>query len=204
MYWVERFTTSRIMKRNTKGQITKLIEGKFGFIGWLFTTKNGTLYFTQSNKLHRVLPDGNLETVATNFESKSTDFTMMGRNYNSYGIWTDKADNIYISMIDSKNVIRIGANGKSETIITTNGLWTICSGIFENDGDLWVLEYSTTNQVRAREIKRSELAGGPAIATTRTSPHLVATIFTGLTIAILVLTAKLIVDKRRKQIYLAN
>jgi hypothetical protein len=72
MYWVERFTTSRIMKKTKKGEIIKLAEGKFGFIGWLTCTKNGSLYFTENNKLHRLSPDGKLETLANNIGSKST------------------------------------------------------------------------------------------------------------------------------------
>ena len=35
MYWVDRFTTSKIMKKTRNGEIIKLVEGKFGFIGWL-------------------------------------------------------------------------------------------------------------------------------------------------------------------------
>src|SRR6185369_17964560 len=111
MYWVERFTTSRIMKKTKGGEIIKLAEGKFGFIGWLTCTKNGSLYFTENNKLHRLSPDGKLETLAEKIGSKSTDFSMMGRNYDSYGIWTDAADNVYLAMIDSKKVTRVGADG---------------------------------------------------------------------------------------------
>src|SRR6185503_15672932 len=77
MYWVERFTTSKIMKKDTKGEITKLVEGKFGFIGWLFCTNKGILYFPESNKLHRLSQDGKLQTMAENIGSRSTEFTVM-------------------------------------------------------------------------------------------------------------------------------
>ena len=115
MYWVERFTTSRIMKKTKEGAIIKLAEGKFGFIGWLTSTKNGSLYFTENNKLHRLSADGKLETLANNIGSKSTDFSTMGRNYDSYGIWTDAENNVYLAMIDSKKVIRIGLMGSGKT-----------------------------------------------------------------------------------------
>src|SRR6185436_15144826 len=121
---------SKIMKKSKTGEITRLIEGKFGFIGWLFSTKTGILYFTENNKLHRLLPDGKLETVAENIGSRSTDFTIMGRNYDSYGIWTDAADNVYMGMIDTKKVIRIDSNGKPETILAANSLWTVTNGLF--------------------------------------------------------------------------
>ena len=205
MYWVERFTTSRIMKKSKQGEITKLIDGKFGFIGWLACAKDGSLYFTENNKLHRLSPNGpsdsyRMETLADNIGSKSTDFSMMGRNYDSYGIWADAADNIYLAMIDSKNVIRIGKDGKAETVITTNSTWTICSGLFDNAGDLWVLENSATNEVRARKITKAELASGKTANVSAIRPHLLITIFTAAVVILLFVIAKVILTKRRQRL----
>jgi hypothetical protein len=199
MYWVERFTTSRIMKKTGTGEVTKLIEGKFGFIAWLYSTRNGTLYFTENNKLHTLSPTGKLETVAENIGSRSTNFTVMGRNYDSYGIWTDNAGNIYLAMIDSKKVIRIPGNGKPETVITSGSLWTVTSGLFDNTGNMWVLENSVTNEVRVRKIDQRSLAIGEIPAGKTISPHLLVTIFTGLTVVLLFLVTKMILSKRRKK-----
>ena len=200
MYWVERFATSKIMKKTIGGEIIKLAEGKFGFIGWLTCSKNGTLYFTESNKLHKLLPNGKLETLAENIGIKSTDFSMMGRNYDSYGIWTDAADNVYLAMLDSKKVIRIGTDGKPQTILTSNSLWTICSGIFDNNGNMWVLENSATNKVRARKITKEELAGDKPAASITTKPHLLITVFTLAGIVLLFLIARMILNKRKPKL----
>lgn len=205
MYWVERFTTSRIMKKSKTGQITKLIEGKFGFIGWLASGKDGSLYFTENNKLHRLSPDGQsdryrMKTLADNIGSKSTEFSMMGRNYDSYGIWTDAADNVYLAMIDSKKVIRIGKDGKAETVINTNSTWTICSGLFDNNGDLWVLENSMINEVRARKIAQAELASGKTASVSAIQPHLLITIFTAAAVILLSFVAKMILTKRKQRL----
>lgn len=199
MYWVERFTTSRIMKKSKSGEVAKVIEGKFGFIGWLACAKDGSLYFTENNKLHRLSPNGQLKTLAVNIGSKSTDFSMMGRNYDSYGIWTDAADNIYLAMIDSKKVIRIGKEGKAETVINTNSTWTICSGLFDNNGDLWVLENSATNQVRARKIVKVQLANGKTASASTIEPHLLITIFTAAAVVLLFFVAKMILTKRKQR-----
>jgi len=206
MYWVERFTISRIMKKSKRGEITKIAEGKFGFIGWLFASKNGSLYFTENNKLHKLSPDGrsgryHIETLAENIGSRSADFTVMGHNYDSYGIWTDASENIYLAMIDSKKVIRIGADGKAEAIFGTNSLWTVCSGLFDDYGNMWVLENSLTNEVRARKITKQE-SGNIPIDSTKGS-HLVITIVTGLAIVLLFFVAKFILVKRRQRLHLA-
>ena len=204
MYWVERFTTSKIIKKTKNGEIIKIGEGKFGFIGWLNCTKNGSLYFTENNKLHRLFPEEKsgsyrMETLATNIGSKSTDFSMMGRNYDSYGIWTDAAGNVYLAMIDSKKVIRIGADGNTQTILTSNSLWTICSGIFDNNGNMWVLENSVSNEVRTRKITKEQLAGNKTSGNFTTKPHLFITFFTIAGIVLLFLGAKMILHKRKQK-----
>ena len=199
MYWVERFTISRIMKKNKMGEVTRLIEGKFGFIGWLFSTKNGTLYFTESSKLHKLLPNGQVETVADNIGSRSANFTVMGRNYDSYGIWTDHADNIYLAMMDSKTVVRISNNGKPETIIGSNSLWTICSGLFDNAGNLWVLENSSTNDVRVRKIDHQSLAGNNAGSSNISHVHLLITVFIAAAVMVLFLITKILLNKRKNR-----
>ena len=205
MYWVERFTTSRIMKKNKNGEITKLAEGKFGFIGWLACTKNGSLYFTENNKLRRLSPNGKpdnyrIETLADNLGSKSTDFTLMGRNYDSYGIWTDAADNVYVAMIDSKKVIRIGADGNLQTILASNSLWTVCSGIFDNNGNMWVLENSMSNEVRARKIGKEKLTGNKVVSGVISKPHLLITIFTITGVILLFFVTKMILNKRKQEL----
>ncbi|HEX6169894.1 MAG TPA: hypothetical protein VFZ33_09385 [Chitinophagaceae bacterium] len=205
MYWVERFTTSKIMKKTKNDEIIKIAEGKFGFIGWLTCAKNGTLYFTESNKLRRLTPDERsesyrMETLAKNIGSKSTEFSMMGRNYDSYGIWTDAAGNVYLAMIDSKKVIRIGANGNTQTILTSNSLWTICCGIFDNNGNMWVLENSVSNEVRARKITKEELAGNKTPGNFTIKPHLLITVFTIAVIVLLILGTKTILNKRKQKL----
>lgn len=205
MYWVERFTTSRIMRKSRSGEITKLAEDKFGFIGWLFAAKNGSLYFTENNKLHKLSPDGKsgiyrMETLAGDIGNRSTDFTVMGRNYDSYGIWTDAEENIYLAMIDSKEVIRIGVNGKRETIPGTSSSWTVCGGLFDNNGNMWVLENSLTNDVRVRKIGKEELAGPKIGNDPAAKPHLLITVLTGTAIVLLFFITKFVMAKRKQKL----
>jgi hypothetical protein len=208
MFWVERFTTSRIMKKSKSGEITKIAEDKFGFIGWLFAAKNGSLYFTENNKLHKLSADKRsdtyrIETLAANIGSRSADFTVLGHNYDSYGIWTDPEENIYLAMIDSKKVIRIAAGGKAETILGTNSLWTVCSGVFDDNGNMWILENSPTNEVRARKIAKQELAAGNIPTDPTKRSHWLITLFTGIAIVLLFFVARLILIKRRQKLHFA-
>jgi hypothetical protein len=201
MYWVERFTTSRIMKKSEDGTISRVAEGKFGFIGWLYATDNGTLYFTESNKLRKLSPTGEISTIAENLLSKTTDFSVMGRNYDSYGIWTDKENNIYLAMIDTKKVNRISPDGKVTTLLHSGSLWTVCSGLFDDEGNLWVLENSITNEVRARKLSQEELNNQvPGKNRFTGQTHLLITLITGAAIILnFLFLAFLIKRKKRNQ-----
>jgi hypothetical protein len=203
MYWVERFTVTRFMKKSPDGKISKLAEGKFGFIGWIYATAGGTIYFTESNKLQKLTPDGKFSMLTENLGSKTTDFSVMGHNYTSYGIWTDAADNIYVTMIDAKKVNRISPDGKVQTIVQSNSLWTACSGLFDNEGNMWLLENSMTNEVRARKISKEELAGNsdPVKQSTR-GTHLLITLLTGVAVVISFFLLNRVLNKRRSKLKL--
>jgi hypothetical protein len=123
----------------------------------------------------------------------------MGHNYNSYGIWTDAAENVYLAMIDSKKVIRIDADGNPQTILTSNSLWTVCSGMFDNNGNMWVLENSLSNEVRARKIAKEELTGNKVVNDPIAKPHLLITLFTIAIILLLFLAAKMILDRKKQK-----
>ena len=196
MYWVERFTVSRFMKKTPDGKISVMAEGKFNFISWLHCTGNGTIYFTESNKLHKLSPDGEFTLLANDLMSKTTAFSMTGRDYDSYGIWSDNSGNIYMAMIAAKKVNRISPDGKVETIFFSNTLWTPCSGIIDNDGNLWLMEFSVTNETRVRKINNEKL-NNPVAPSNAGQAHLLLTIMTGAAIAILLFLYRLAVTRHK-------
>jgi hypothetical protein len=197
MYWVERFTTNRFMKKTPSGKITKIAEEKSGFIGWLYSTSNGTLYFTEGNNLKKLTADGTIVLLSGNLGSKTTGFTFEGRNYDGYGIWTDDANNLYIAMIDEKKVNRISGDGKVQTILFANSLWTPCSGLFDKKGNLWLLEYSITNECRARKVAKEELSSMSSSKPFTRKIHVIATIITALGIVLSWLLLRVVINNHK-------
>jgi hypothetical protein len=198
MYWVQRGLISKFKRKSPDGNITVIAEGKFGFIGWLYCTRNGIIYFTENNTLKKLSPDGSIMLLADNLKSKTTDFSVMGRNHDAYGIWTDANDNIYVAMIDARKVNRITPEGKVETIFHSTSTWTVCSGIFDNDGNLWVLENSATNEVRVRKLDKQTI--NKLLPSTVPSPakaHVFAIVSTGLAIVISGLLLNKVIKKTR-------
>jgi hypothetical protein len=198
MYWIDRSNIARFMKKAPSGETTKFAEEKLGHVGWLYSTANGTLYFTEDNKLEKLTPDGKMAVVADNLGANTTSFTVAGRNYDGYGIWTDNADNVYIAMIGAKKVNRVSPDGDVKPILFTHSLWTACNGLFDDHGNLWLLEYSVTNECRTRKLSKEDLAKASTLQKTfpgRT--HILATIICGLGVVLSYFLLKWTVSKQK-------
>lgn len=152
MYWVERFTETRFMKKSSGGQVEEIARGKFGFVGWLHVAKDGSIFFTDRDKLMKLTPEKIFTEISNSMETRTPQFNTGGRNYNSYGIWADERDNIYVAMIASKKILRVKRDGSARVIYYSNSGWTPSSGLFDDKGNLWILEYSIDNRMRARNI----------------------------------------------------
>ncbi len=200
MYWVERFTVSRFMKKSPDGNIMTVGSGKFEFVSWLHATADGTIYFTEGNKLHRLNPDGTFSLLVPNLGSKAAKFSITGRNYDDYGIWTDRRENIYIAMISARKIQRVTKDGTVSTIYNSNNLWIPCSGVFDDNGNMWILEYSITNEGRVRKLD-SNMLGVVEQGSSSRKLQLSKTIaITSVIIVIVFFTRSLLLKKRGEKI----
>jgi len=159
MYWVEKFTKSRFMKKSPDGKITKLAEGKFKNVRWMMSTKQGVLYFIDAGeRLFKIGTNGNITELANDLGEVSSVMTLSDQNHNAYGPWVDKDNNVYVPLLDSRKVKKISPNGIVETVLSTNQGWGPASGLFDDNGDLWLLEYGGGFDTRVRKITKDELS----------------------------------------------
>jgi sugar lactone lactonase YvrE len=68
------------------------------------------------------------------------------------GVWMDKDQNIYSSVYSARMVKKITPEGKISTFIESEKTWSPTGGLFDSDGNLWLLEYSLRNKARVRKI----------------------------------------------------
>ena len=158
MYWVERFTVSRFMKKQADGTITKLAEGKFKDIRWMVSTKTGILYFIDAGEdLYRIDQQGKISHLASSLGEVSSVFGVIDQKHNAYAPWVDRYNNVYVPLLDSRKVKRIDPNGKVETVLSTSQDWGPAGGLFDENGNLWLLEYGGGFEVRVRMILPAEI-----------------------------------------------
>jgi hypothetical protein len=63
------------------------------------------------------------------------------------------AGHVYVAIAAERVVVRIAANGRPEVVARSGGGWSPSGGLIDRDGRLWVLEYDTSNAMRARRIE---------------------------------------------------
>jgi len=157
VYWVERFTISRFKKKTLKGVISTVGEGKFNDIRWTYCNKAGFIFFADEDKLYRLAPDGEFNLLASNLDEKGIARTGIERR-EVYGIWTDQQENIYTAVFNLKAIKRITPGGKVEIVYQSSNTWTPVSGLFDKNGDMWIMENSNSNEVRVQKINVNPVA----------------------------------------------
>ena len=144
MYWADR-DRNAIVKRTPAGRNAAIARGGFRDIRWMIATPDGTLYFVDAGDLVRITPDRRLVRLARNLAR--------GRHA-LQGIWGDRAGNVYVARSAKREVIRVTPAGQVSVVAKSPLPWSPCGGVFAPNGDLLLLEYSTTNAVRLRRISR--------------------------------------------------
>jgi hypothetical protein len=159
MYWAQHWKISRIFKKTIAGSVVTLAEGKFKDIRWMHVTATGTLYFIDLNDLYKIDKKGKLTLVAKSLEERSEGSTDRSLKHNIFGIWTDKTNNIYIAVLGGNVVKRITADGNVSTYLRTSGGWSPVSGLFDDGGNLWLMETNVLNEIKVRKISAKDLPG---------------------------------------------
>lgn len=143
MYWVrcpERACTIR--RRTPDGRTTAFAPGaRFTHpINWMAAAPGGSLYVVDGADLRRVAPDGRITTVAR----------ALGENV--FGIWPDGRGSVYVAVYGARAVKRVAADGRVTIAARTPAPWGPSGVTVAPNGDLWILEYSASNEARVRRV----------------------------------------------------
>lgn len=155
MYWAERDSITTFKKRSPDGNITTLLQGKFTDVRWMHVTKAGVLYFIDLVDLYKI-DAGKLVLVAKNISENSPAFGLYTGKHSLLGIWTGNGEDVYVTNLSGQVVKRITQAGKIENMVYSTSPWSPTGGLFDKEGNLWVLEYSLTNEARVKKIAPSE------------------------------------------------
>lgn len=151
MYWAERGVPCRFLKKLPDGKVKLLATGQFKDIRWQHVTPNGRFYFVANDALYVLAADGTIRRVKGNLDEAPPSTAKV--NHNLGGIFSDRQGNIYVAVTNLRKVQRLSPSGQIKTVARSSAPWTASSGLVAPNGDLWLLEYNTANQVRVRRVR---------------------------------------------------
>lgn len=156
MYFPER-EKGEIRKRTPSGAIAVHARAGFRDIRWMAAAEDGTVYVIDLIDVVRIAPDGNVTMLARSLSGPRWLRPMFDAAHALGGIWTDRRRNVYIADQAGGKVKRITPGGTVSEAYDTGALWSPTGGVFAANGDLWVLETSMVNQVRAVRVPAARL-----------------------------------------------
>jgi hypothetical protein len=158
MYWIERGRKESIlMKRNLANKVSIVQTLKTVDVRWQYCQDDGTFYFVDDNDLFKI-KDGKLSTVALNVDDVRGSKMSLTPNHSIFGMWTDQAQNVYVTIYENREIRKIPANGQVSIAYTSPPGWHPTGGLFDKGGNLWVLENNDSNQVRVVKVSSTDLA----------------------------------------------
>jgi hypothetical protein len=160
-YQVERATISRIIKKYRDGAVQVLAEGRFTDIRWLHVTPAGVVYFIDLLDLYRLDTKGKLVCLAKGLAHKPGTLSLNSARHSIFGLWTDERENLFAAVYSERTVKKVGADGSVSNVAYSLIPWGPVGGVFDREGNLWLMESSLTNEVRIRKIKAEQLAVKP-------------------------------------------
>ena len=150
-YWIQHFTTDKIIKKHRDGNSEVLLEGDLKNVQWMFPL-NDKLFYVKEDDIFVIDKPGSARLFAENLNGK-----IEGGHNSIYGLWLDKVGNSYVANSDLKRVQKLDSLGKPTNFYQSETNWFPTGGLFDGDGNLWVLECSTSNEVRVQKIGQNKL-----------------------------------------------
>ena len=151
----------RIYKRTPDGKERVFAKGNFRGVRWLHPQKDGSLLYVNYNSVFRISPTGQVHEVVRGIGNEKPTFAFSRDNITVWGTWQDASKNIYVAVFSDQTVRKISPDGKVTDFYRSQGNWAPTHGVFDDKGQLWVLECSDKNEIRAIQVT-SEQADGRA------------------------------------------
>lgn len=155
LYWADRGVETVIRKRSPGGTITTHARADFRRVSRMTASVNGTLYLLDHGDLRRVAPNGQVTTIAARLSARKPAPAAASEPHYQLGLWTDGDGSVYVAVQREQLVLKVQANGGREVVARSSSGWSPSGGLFDRDGALWLLEFSSTNAVRVRRIARN-------------------------------------------------
>lgn len=152
-YWVQHGPVKKFFRTKTDGKIEKIGEARLEDPGWIKVSPDGRVYFVAGNDLYQLDTNGIFSILTYNIGSMTITRPSMSDPYVA-GLWM-YMDHLYVADYTGRQVKQVGTDGRVRVVARSDSPWSPVSGVFDNQGNLWLLENNMDNTVRVRKIRTS-------------------------------------------------
>jgi hypothetical protein len=153
MYWADP-SQPTIKKRLPDGTVINYAAADFRMVQRMTTSPDGVLFLMDGANLRRVSTNGQVTTLRTNLsELNRAPANVSERNYHM-GLWTDRNNNVDVAVAMEHLVMRVQPDGQTSVAARSTEGWSPSGGMYDRQNNLWLLEYDSSNAVRARQIRK--------------------------------------------------
>ena len=142
-YFVSYPLQNSIVKKGADGSLKILAEGDFKDVQFMLPVQDG-IYF---------ISKGNIYFADNTKQVKKLTKAHIGGSL--FGLWQDEKGAIYTGHFEEQKVLRIDLNGNKEDFYTCKNGWSPTGGVFDKEGNLWLLECNKQNEVRVEKVEAS-------------------------------------------------
>ncbi|MEJ2483565.1 MAG: hypothetical protein P8049_10760 [Gemmatimonadota bacterium] len=129
------------------------LESHAGFLHWLTSEPDGRVHVAIGPGLYRIGPgDRSATRLADDLIERTPQFDFVHDRHALMGMWTDPEGAVYVSVYSGQVVKRVSPRGEIIDVVRSSGNWSPVGGRMRPDGGLWLLEWSSDNEIRVREI----------------------------------------------------
>lgn len=159
-YWAVEEDGDRVevRRKGRDGRIATVARGRFGDLHWMAADADGTLFFTaladRMHGLYRVSPGGQVVRLARDLAKRGPLDRLIDPRHDTFGIWPDRRGGAYVTILDERQVVHVGADGKVKVVLRSPPRWGPTGGLLAPDGSLWVLEGGLPGRARVRHVDR--------------------------------------------------
>ena len=130
------------------------LAGLKGLVHWLTVSPGGRMHVAVGADLLTVAPGGTeAELVAAGLVERTDEFNWVHDRHALMGMWPDSAGNVYVSVFSGQVLKRVSPSGQVSVVTRTQGDWSPVGGMVSDDGAVWILEWSGSNEVRVRRLQ---------------------------------------------------
>jgi hypothetical protein len=128
---------------------------------WKYISADQSFFFADFPDIYRV-KNNQIAKIARNIASSRIPFSIQSDQHSIYGIWTDAQNQVYVALYSGRMVKKIDDQGMVSTVLTTGFFWTPVNGVFDNQGDLWLMEAQLNGRIRLRKVPQEDLDDNPS------------------------------------------